>query len=199
MAFAALFGDNFAMSYVRHWRSMYGERPSAATERRMKFFRHLLCIALGSALVSACSKAPPPPPSQPASQSASQAGVPQPLDDNTNDGETLTAEVAAGGIPTRYVAHFEQHKLTRIDETRQANHGRGSYEFYGARLLRYSGAALDSAAPVVLEFSMTGSVEKAMSGDGPASQEQIESIRSRGQLLRSHALAQQSTRTHSPY
>jgi hypothetical protein len=177
---------------------MYGERRSAAIERRMKFVRHLLCIAMGSALVSACSKAPPPP-NKPASQSASQAQAPQPLDGNPISGETLTAQVAAGGIPTRYVAHFEQHKLMRIDETRQADLARGSYEFYGARLLRYAGAALDSAAPVVLEFSMTGSVEKSLSGDGPASQEQIDAIRSRGQLLRSHALAQQSTRTHSPY
>lgn len=162
----------------------------------MNIFHRLLCAVIGTTLLlSACTekKAPAPPPaSQPEASHTMVAN-------DAADDQALIAEVAAGGIPTSYVAHFDQDKLTRIDETRASNRGSGSYEFYGARLLKYSGAALDSAAPVLLEFSLTGSVEKSQSGDGPATPAQIDSIRTRGQLLRSHALAQRSTRSHSPY
>jgi hypothetical protein len=165
----------------------------------MKIFRHcivLVWVVTGSTLLGACSEKPAP-------TNASTPTSPPPAartmaTNDATDGQTLTADVAAGGIPTTYVAHFDQDKLTRIDETRQSNRS-GSYEFYGARLLKYAGDALDSDAPVLLEFSMTGSVEKSQSGGSAATPAQIDSIRSRGQLLRSHALAQRATRMHSPH
>lgn len=161
----------------------------------MNIRHHLLCVVIGTTLLSACTEkqtAAPTPALQPEASHTMAAN-------DAADDQALIAEVAAGGIPTSYVAHFDQDKLTRIDETRASNRGSGSYEFYGARLLKYSGAALDSDAPVLLEFSMTGSVEKSQSGGGPATPAQIDSIRTRGQLLRSHALAQRSMRSHSPH
>jgi hypothetical protein len=62
--------------------------------------------------------------------------------------------------------------------------------------LEYDGAALKSAATLKLRFDVQGSVITASADGAAASAEEIAAIRSRAQLLRSHALAQQATRTH---
>ena len=69
----------------------------------------------------------------------------------------------------------------------------GRYEFYGARLTRYSGEQLLGPGATQLEFDLQGVL---LSQPTALSSSDIEAIKSRGQLLRSHALAQQATRAH---
>lgn len=110
----------------------------------------------------------------------------------------LSAELNAGGALSRYEAHFANEHLTRIDETR-ARDGRadaGVYEFYAARLLKYEGVGLTRPSRVRLELDMQGRVTTALADEAPAAAEEISAIRARGQLLRSHALAQRATRSH---
>jgi hypothetical protein len=84
----------------------------------------------------------------------------------------------------------------RIAEQR-ADSRQGEYELRGARLLHYSGNGLSSADDIELRFSLQGVLELAKSGSGgTVSQEEISAIRERAQLLRSHALAQKTTRDH---
>jgi hypothetical protein len=69
----------------------------------------------------------------------------------------------------------------------------GRYEFYGARLTRYSGQPLHGALTVQLEFDLQGVVASNAAG---LSGIDIEELETRAQLLRSHALAQQAARSH---
>lgn len=112
---------------------------------------------------------------------------------------TLDAELETGDGSTRYQAHFSQTQLLRIDESRTRGAGTqaGSYEFYGARLVKYDGAGLTSDAQVQLEMDPQGRVAKALAGGQSASAEEITAIRERAQLLRSHALTQRATRSHA--
>jgi hypothetical protein len=112
------------------------------------------------------------------------------------DGSLLTAKLDAAGIPAKYTAHFDGDKLTRIDEVRNADGRQGEYEFYGARLVKYSGVATASAATLLIEFDMQGTVASAQADPSPMAHSEINAIRERGQLLRSHALAQRDTRIH---
>lgn len=110
----------------------------------------------------------------------------------------LNAEANAGGVPSRYEAHFAKDQLTRIDEsrTRDDKVEVGVYEFYGARLLKYDGAGLTQPTRVRLELDVRGRVTTALADGAPASAEELSAIRARAQLLRSHALAQRATRSH---
>lgn len=168
----------------------------------MQIHRNIVVCLVAGMLGVACSEKHPPQPQNtpPAAATRAQSeSMPDQTSSTADDGngETLSAAVAAGGIPTQYIAHFEQDKLTRIEETRQADRQRGTYEFYGARLMNYSGAALNSGAPLSIQFSLQGAVESAQSNGTTASDTDVSAIRSRGQLLRSHALAQRATRAHS--
>jgi hypothetical protein len=82
----------------------------------------------------------------------------------------LSGQINAAGIAATYAATFADGEQLRIVEQR-ADSRSGEYEFRGARLLHYSGA-------------------------GAAPAQEISAIRERAQLLRSHALAQQTTRDH---
>ena len=155
-------------------------------------------IATASLFVAGCSQQQPP-----AADTSSQA-APAPeqahgdatLQADTN-GDTLTAKLTAVGIPVTYTAHFDGDKLTRIDEIRTADGRHGEYEFYGARLIKYSGAATASAATLSLEFDMQGAVQSAQADPSPFANSETSAIRERAQLLRSHALVQRATRAHS--
>ncbi len=104
----------------------------------------------------------------------------------------------AGGITSRYTPRFRGESLVRIEEQRErgAESVPGSYTFQGARLMRYEGAPLAGAGTLLLEFDLQGKVLTARHDDAAATQEQISAIRTRAQLLRNHALAQQVSRTH---
>jgi hypothetical protein len=107
---------------------------------------------------------------------------------------------APGGIAATYVATFSDDRIKTIQETRKATDGAdersGEYEFYGARLMKYHGAALGSADMLQLEFDEQGKVLVARAGANPASAEEITRIRDRAQSLRSHAVAQRAVRGH---
>ena len=107
---------------------------------------------------------------------------------------TATGTIDAAGIAARYEAQFNDNRLERIVETRDA--GSAEYTFKGARLLHYSGPALHDARAVDLRMDVNGRVLSATAGSEPMSQEQISEITTRAQLLRSHALTQAAVRNH---
>jgi len=155
----------------------------------------IIAAAMTSSLVAGCAK------KEPQADIAAQA-APAPANTEVTpehdpaDGSLLTAKVDAAGIPVKYTAHFDGDKLTRIDEVRNADGRQGEYDFYGARLVKYSGAAVASAATLLIEFDMQGAVASAQADPSPLANSEINAIRERGQLLRSHALAQRETRMH---
>lgn len=162
--------------------------------RLIRKIPHALTTALLLAsIVTGCTK------KQPATAETSPVAEEQSLSplDTAADGNSLTAKITTAGIAAKYTAHFDADKLTRIEETRTADGRQAAYEFYGARLLRYSGAATASAATLALEFDMQGGVMSAKATPGPLAESEISAARNRAQLLRSHALAQRSTRAHS--
>ena len=143
------------------------------------------------ALLSACSKDSPEP------GSAKPSAAAETLPPEPASGDVVRAEIAAGGIATEYAAHFESNQLTRIVEQRSTTRGivTGDYQFKGARLIQYTGAKLGSTEHLDLHFDMQGVLQP---GQGPAAtEEELRGIRGRSQLLRNHALAQRSTRTHA--
>lgn len=121
-------------------------------------------------------------------------------DPKTADVDEFHGSFAPGGIQASYRATFNDGQIRTIDETRQptaaAAAPRGIYEFRGARLLKYQGAALRSADNLALEFDLQGKVLVARAGEKNASAEEISAIRDRAQLLRSHAVARHAVRGH---
>jgi len=111
------------------------------------------------------------------------------------------AKVTAAGIPSTYVARFENGQLTQISERRGTGQS-GEYRFYGARVTRYAGAPLGAGPDVDIEFDLQGAVLSAtrVGGAGPdIPAEEISAVSARGQLLRSHALTQRSVKSHQPH
>jgi hypothetical protein len=145
----------------------------------------LILLALGG-----CSKEPTAPQSAPLTPAITQPN------DATVNAPKLSGRINAAGIEATYEAKFEEQERLLISEQR-ADSRRGEYELRGARLLHYSGSGLSSADAIELRFSLQGVLELAKSGNGgTVSQEEISAIRERAQLLRSHALAQKTTRDH---
>jgi hypothetical protein len=145
----------------------------------------LILLALGG-----CSKEPTAPQSAPLTPAITQPN------DATVNAPKLSGRISAAGIEATYEAKFEEQERLLISEQR-ADSRRGEYELRGARLLHYSGSGLSSADAIELRFSLQGVLELAKSGNGgTVSQEEISAIRERAQLLRSHALAQKTTRDH---
>ena len=154
--------------------------------------KKVIAATVALALLAACSKQPQPESAPtPSSTTESASELPAPSAD------VLRAEITAAGVPAEYAAHFSAQQLTRIVENRQTTSGTttGEYEFQGARLIRYRGAALNRTSQLDLRFDMQGVLQP---GEGSqASDEDLKAIRSRAQLLRNHALAQRTTRTHA--
>lgn len=144
----------------------------------------LILLALG-----ACSKEPPAPPGTPLA-----AAIPH-APNAAADAHTLNSRINAAGIAATYAATFGAQQQLRIAEQR-ADSRNGEYEFRGARLLHYSGSGLSSADPIELRFDLQGVLTLSKAGAGPVPAEEVSAIRERAQLLRSHALAQRTTRDH---
>ena len=109
-------------------------------------------------------------------------------------------QTAAGGIQSSYIPHYEGDQLLKISEERSRANGvpaRGQYEFRGARLVRYQGAAFQDDQALSVKFSLEGTLVEARKGDGEAPEDEIVHVRRRAQLLRSHALAQQASKMHT--
>jgi hypothetical protein len=110
-------------------------------------------------------------------------------------GDVLEGEITTGGMQATYRATFMDNQLRRIGETR-ASSGEGEYQFQGARLMSYAGGPLSGAGPIEIQFNLQGAVTMSRAPSGAVSPEEIAAIRTRAQLLRSHALAQRATRAH---
>jgi hypothetical protein len=142
-------------------------------------------------LTTACSKEPEPvaAPSKPlVEQSAAD-----PVQGSTDE---FRGSFSPGGIDATYSARFKEGKIQSLEETRKASSQTGTYEFLGARLMKYSGAALDSNDTLELVFDQQGKVISAKAGDKEASAEAVTAIRDRAQSLRSHAVSQYSVQGH---
>ena len=110
----------------------------------------------------------------------------------------LRGSVTAAGVAATYDAVFAQSQLQSIRERRASDPGSQSvYEFHGARLLRYAGAPLTSPGEsVVLTFDTEGALLSARQGNAQVAELEVQEIRTRAQLLRSHALAQHAIHAH---
>lgn len=139
-------------------------------------------------LAAACSKQPPP--SAPLVEQS--AADPAPATDE------FRGSFAPSGVAATYRATFNEGKIQQLEETRTAASQTGTYEFLGARLMKYRGAALGSNDIVELEFDQQGKVLVARAGDKDMSADEISAIRDRAQSLRSHAVAQHDVHGHDP-
>jgi hypothetical protein len=148
----------------------------------------LILLALG-----ACSKQPEPAaqptPSTPLVTTAAQT------QQKITEANTLSSHINADGLEATYEASFAANEQLRITEQRADSHS-GEYEFRGARLLHYCGSGVSSPQPIELRFDLNGALTLSKAGAGPAPAQEISAIRERAQLLRSHALAQKTTRDH---
>jgi hypothetical protein len=157
-----------------------------------------IALVWAALVVSGCSEKREPaiqaaPPAPAAEMAAAIEASPA-----QNDPNTTRAKLDALGIPTHYAARFDGNTLMSIEEQRQPPGGTavdGEYFFEGARLIRYRGAKVSQPGQLDLAFDMQGSLQ---SGAGPGvTQDEVVAIRDRAQLLRSHAMAQRSSRGHS--
>jgi hypothetical protein len=147
-------------------------------------------------MLAACSKDPAPTVAPNDVPLVAQAGDTSPA----AHVEEFRSTFAPGGIAASYSATFSANQIKTITETRKANDTAtarsGEYEFHGARLIKYQGAALGSAENIALEFDRQGKVLVARAGENTVSAEEISAIRDRAQSLRSHAVAQHAVRGH---
>jgi hypothetical protein len=117
----------------------------------------------------------------------------------TDDASTIRASIALNGMQAKYIAHLKNARIASIDEERSTQEGRsahGTYSFYEARLVKYSGEGFKSLGHEQVEFDLRGAVKQAQSDGGTPSTEEIGAIRNRAELLRSHALTQQAVQAH---
>ena len=143
----------------------------------------LILLVLG-----ACSKQAPAP------QTPLVAAAPQ-TQKASAAAETISNHINAAGIAATYEATFAAEEHVRIVEQR-ADSRNGTYDFRGARLLHYSGSGVSTADPIELRFDLQGALTLSKAGAGAVPAEEVSAIRERAQLLRSHALAQRSSRDH---
>lgn len=147
-----------------------------------------LCLVL---CLSACEPKAPEKPNKPPTPSATSV---------VQEAETrphLTSHINAAGVSTKYSAFFDGAQLTEIKETYSGSDPIVSaYHYRGARLLKYE-QAVPAGASTLIELDEQGRVQRAVAGTRELAAAEIEAIRSRAQLLRSHALAQQASRMHA--
>jgi hypothetical protein len=123
-----------------------------------------------------------------------------PLQDMTST-QTVKELLTSNHIQSRYSAHFQNGRMTTIDEARTGPDARlstGVYSFYEARLVKYSGDGLNFSGHEEVEFDLHGAIKRSQAENGELNPEEIGAIRNRAELLRSHALAQQAIETHQP-
>lgn len=165
-------------------------RPIRTDSLMFRDCRHRQTVLVSSlaliALLSACSERHPQPP--PAMQATEHETAESP--------DAMRVTVTAAGIRTRYAAYFNDDRLERIVESREPA-GDGEYVFYGARLMQYKGAALNSPAQIELTFDMQSGIATRSGNIDALSDAEIGAIRNRAELLRSLALARRSTQSHT--
>jgi hypothetical protein len=155
----------------------------------------LAVFAFAMTLLSGCSEHRSVP--QPTPQAAAQPQTPTTAAGPAEEqpGSVIKGSAAPGGVAATFEAHLKDGQVQKIAEARTPT-GTGEYSFYGARLVEYHGSALQSAASIELKFSMSGGVIAATSSAGKVSDDEINAIRTRAQVLRSAAAARQATQGH---
>jgi hypothetical protein len=122
--------------------------------------------------------------------------APQP---SARDTRALQSTLTANDIRSQYTAHVKDGRVVSIDEKRISPSGQsaqGTYSFYEARLVKYSGDAINTLGNIEVEFDLRGAIKHSNLGNDGASTAQISAIRNRAELLRSHALTQQEVQAH---
>ena len=149
-----------------------------------------LCCTL---LLTACSQR-----AADAPRSATEAESHATAQPNTERHDLVRrAKLTASGVAAQYSVHFDAERLVRIDEQRRTATGallQSEYTYQGARLLHYRGSKLIEPTPIDLQFDVQGVL---LSQQGDVSDAELDAIRARAQLLRSHALAQRASRAHT--
>ncbi len=143
-------------------------------------------------IVAACSKESAPPSAAPATPLVEQSAA----DPKGARIEEFRGRFAPGGIASSYRATFIDGQIKSLEEIREPDGQSGAYEFKGARVMKYQGAALGSAAKIELEFDERGQVLLSRAGDKEVNADEISAIRDRAQSLRSHAVAHHEVRGH---
>jgi hypothetical protein len=151
--------------------------------------------------MAGCSERHAAPASTTANETAAQSEpqIAPLLEEDMASHDVIEAALPMGDVAATYSAAFETGQLKRIAEERKpagAAPRRADYVFYGARLMEYSGAALQSDATLELRFDMQGGLLSATGSAGKPGDAEINAIRNRARLLRSHALARKATRAH---
>jgi hypothetical protein len=157
-------------------------------------------FALGS---SGCSERAQTPDAPTPPQAAGERQPREPSFDATSL-HKLSSKATAAGIEGRYDAYFDGEQLKAIVESRSDPAGHGEYHYMGARLLEYTGSLLDSGSSqsneeIQLRFDLQGALISAVNradAQKAVEQSQIDALRARAQLLRSHALTQRSVSVH---
>jgi len=111
----------------------------------------------------------------------------------------VRASLTLGATQSKYTAHLQKGRIASIDETRTMPDGRtarGTYSFYEARLVKYSGDGFASSGHEEVEFDLHGAIKQSHSDAGTPVGAEIDAIRNRAELLRSHALTQQAVQAH---
>lgn len=110
----------------------------------------------------------------------------------------VRATLTLGSTQSNYTAHLTNGRVASIDEARTANgnSSQGTYSFYEARLMKYTGDALTSSGHEEIEFDLHGAIKRSQSDAGTPSTDEIGAIRNRAELLRSYALTQQTIQAH---
>jgi hypothetical protein len=153
----------------------------------------LAMFAFAMTLMSGCSERHSAP--QAAAQQQAPTTAAEPAEEPAEPGSVIKGSAAPGGVAATFAAHLKDGQVQKIAETRTPT-GTGEYSFYGARLVQYHGNALQSAASIELKFDMSGGVIAATSSAGKVSDDEINAIRTRAQVLRSAATAQRATQGH---
>jgi len=152
-------------------------------------------------LLNGCSqRQPAQSPAPPATQSSPSATSEEAATADEPPGSVVKASFAPVGLATSYEAHFDKEQLQRITEQRKdtaGDAGHGEYTFYGARLTGYQGGALQSTAHIELTFDIQGTLTASTSSTGKVSEAEVTAIRTRAQILRSHAVARRGMREHA--
>lgn len=113
--------------------------------------------------------------------------------------QKLSSKVTAAGVAARYDAYFDGEQLRAIVESRSDPPGHGEYLYMGARLLEYTGSPLGSNEEIQLRFDLQGGLISAVNRTDSGKdieQSEIDALRARAELLRSHALTQRSISAH---
>jgi len=158
---------------------------NTATPSNAAFALNALLLTLA---LAGCSKPP-----------SAQSGplVTAPL--QSADAQIIRASLRSGDIQSSYAAHVRNGRIATIDEARSAADGRsaqGTYSFYEARLVKYSGDGIAAVGHEEIEFDLHGAITRSQGGAGPLSTDEVGAIRNRAELLRSHALAKEAVQMH---